>query len=137
MRALCTRGDPALPCVDLQVGASGVVTLDLLPACIAIVDVRNLYTHGDPALCRPAGGGRQRGHHGPAARLLGTCSICICQIRQTLPCVDLQVGAGSVVTMDLPPACVAVGVPARIIKTNNRPPTDMDQCDDYIHDYVI
>ena len=41
------------------------------------------------------------------------------------------------VTMDLPPACVAVGVPARIIKTNHKPPTDMDQCDDYIHDYVI
>jgi hypothetical protein len=48
-----------------------------------------------------------------------------------------QVGAGSVVTIDLPPACVAVGVPARIIKTNHKPPTDMDQCDDYIHDYVI
>ena len=40
-------------------------------------------------------------------------------------------------TIDLPPACVAVGVPARIIKTNHKPPTDMDQCDDYIHDYVI
>jgi len=47
------------------------------------------------------------------------------------------VGAGSVVTMDLPPACVAVGVPARIIKTNHTPPTDMDQCDDFIFDYVI
>ena len=56
-----------------------------------------------------------------------------------LRCIEnAQVGAGSVVTMDLPPACVAVGVPARIIKINHKPPVDdMDQCDDYIHDYVI
>lgn len=58
-------------------------------------------------------------------------------VLRILPCADPQVGAGSVVTMDLPPACVAVGVPARIIKTNHKPPVDMDQCDDYIHDYVI
>lgn len=47
-----------------------------------------------------------------------------------------KVGAGSVVMTDLPPACVAVGVPARIVKTNQPPPTDMDQCD-FVLDYII
>lgn len=47
-----------------------------------------------------------------------------------------KVGAGSVVMTDLPPACVAVGVPARIMKTNQPPPTDMDQCD-FVLDYII
>lgn len=50
--------------------------------------------------------------------------------------VAAQVGAGSVVMTDLPPACVAVGVPARIVKTNQPPPTDMDQCD-FVLDYII
>jgi acetyltransferase-like isoleucine patch superfamily enzyme len=31
------------------------------------------------------------------------------------------IGAGSVVTKDIPPNCVAVGVPARVIKEYNRP----------------
>jgi len=47
-----------------------------------------------------------------------------------------KVGAGSVVMTSLPPCCVAVGVPARIVKTNQPPPTDMNQCD-FILDYVI
>ncbi len=41
------------------------------------------------------------------------------------------------VTTDLPPACVAVGVPAKVIKTNHTPTEEMDQCDDFILDYVI
>ena len=50
-----------------------------------------------------------------------------------------KVGAGSVVVSDLPPHCVAVGVPARIIKQNvaTEPSVDMDQCDDFILDYII
>ncbi len=50
-----------------------------------------------------------------------------------------QVGAGSVVVTDLPDHCVAVGVPARIVKRNMReePIKEMDQCADFILDYVI
>ncbi|MEW5304577.1 MAG: hypothetical protein WDW36_007179 [Sanguina aurantia] len=49
-----------------------------------------------------------------------------------------KVGAGSVVVSELPCYCVAVGVPARIIKrdSNSEPVHDMDQVD-YILDYVI
>ena len=51
-----------------------------------------------------------------------------------------KVGAGSVVVKELPDFCVAVGVPARIIKQlhiRREPSIDMDQCDDFILDYVI
>ena len=51
-----------------------------------------------------------------------------------------KVGAGSVVVKELPDYCVAVGVPARIIKQlqiRREPSIDMDQCDDFILDYVI
>lgn len=50
-----------------------------------------------------------------------------------------KIGAGSVVVSDLPCHCVAVGVPARIVKTNilSEPVKDMDQCCDFIFDYVI
>lgn len=51
-----------------------------------------------------------------------------------------KVGAGSVVVKELPDYCVAVGVPARIIKqlhVAREPSIDMDQCDDFILDYVI
>jgi hypothetical protein len=50
-----------------------------------------------------------------------------------------QVGAGSVVVSDLPPHCVAVGVPATIVKRNIRaePVKEMDQCTDFILDYTI
>lgn len=50
-----------------------------------------------------------------------------------------KVGAGSVVVTDLPPHCVAVGVPANIIKRNiiNEPVAEMDQTGDFILDYVI
>ncbi len=51
-----------------------------------------------------------------------------------------KVGAGSVVVKELPDYCVAVGVPARIIKqlqVKREPSIDMDQCDDFILDYVI
>ena len=51
-----------------------------------------------------------------------------------------KVGAGSVVVKELPDYCVAVGVPARIIKqlqVRREPSIDMDQCDDFILDYVI
>jgi serine O-acetyltransferase len=50
-----------------------------------------------------------------------------------------KVGAGSVVVTDLPQHCVAVGVPAKIIRQNvcTEPCKDMDQCQDFILDYVI
>jgi serine O-acetyltransferase len=50
-----------------------------------------------------------------------------------------KVGAGSVVVQDLPDHCVAVGVPARVIKRQlaREPSKDMDQCTDFLLDYVI
>ncbi len=51
-----------------------------------------------------------------------------------------KVGAGSVVVKELPDYCVAVGVPARIIKQlqiKREPSVAMDQCDDFILDYMI
>lgn len=51
-----------------------------------------------------------------------------------------KVGAGSVVVTDLPPHCVAVGVPARVVKRlddDNVPTKDMDQIYDLILDYII
>ena len=50
-----------------------------------------------------------------------------------------KVGAGSVVVKDLPCHCVAVGVPAKIIKENcnTEPCTDMDSVGDFILDFMI
>ena len=50
-----------------------------------------------------------------------------------------KVGAGSVVVTDLPAHCVAVGVPARIIKQGcmEQPSENMDCVEDFILDYVI
>ena len=50
-----------------------------------------------------------------------------------------KVGAGSVVVTSLPCHCVAVGVPAKIIKQNctHEPCTDMDLVADFILDYQI
>eukprot|EP00200_Dunaliella_tertiolecta_P001238 CAMPEP_0202363852 /NCGR_PEP_ID=MMETSP1126-20121109/15479_1 /ASSEMBLY_ACC=CAM_ASM_000457 /TAXON_ID=3047 /ORGANISM="Dunaliella tertiolecta, Strain CCMP1320" /LENGTH=390 /DNA_ID=CAMNT_0048958347 /DNA_START=100 /DNA_END=1272 /DNA_ORIENTATION=- len=50
-----------------------------------------------------------------------------------------KVGAGSVVVSDIPEHCVAVGVPAKIIKCSlkGEPVREMDQCTDFILDYVI
>ena len=51
-----------------------------------------------------------------------------------------KVGAGSVVVTDLPPHCVAVGVPARVVKKlddNDVPTKDMDQIYDLILNYII
>jgi serine O-acetyltransferase len=50
-----------------------------------------------------------------------------------------KVGAGSVVVSDLPEHCVAVGVPAQIVRRDIRkePVKEMDQCTDFILDYVI
>lgn len=50
-----------------------------------------------------------------------------------------KVGAGSVVVTDLPTHCVAVGVPARIIKRDiiREPCEDMDQQSDFVLDFVI
>lgn len=50
-----------------------------------------------------------------------------------------KVGAGSVVITDLPCHCVAVGVPARVIKRDiiAEPVQDMDQCLDFLMDYQI
>lgn len=53
-----------------------------------------------------------------------------------------KVGAGSVVLTDLPPHCVAVGIPARVIKQradddSDTPSQEMDQVQDFILDYII
>ena len=50
-----------------------------------------------------------------------------------------KIGAGTVVVSNLPSHSVAVGVPARIIKTDCdvEPVQDMDQCSDIMLDYVI
>ncbi len=50
-----------------------------------------------------------------------------------------KIGAGSVVVTDLPAQCVAVGVPARVIKRKceREPSFDMDQCTDFLLDYQI
>jgi serine O-acetyltransferase len=50
-----------------------------------------------------------------------------------------KVGAGSVVVTDLPARCVAVGVPARILRTDVAalPAGDMNLVDDFIEDYQI
>eukprot|EP00195_Chlamydomonas_chlamydogama_P015193 CAMPEP_0202889850 /NCGR_PEP_ID=MMETSP1392-20130828/408_1 /ASSEMBLY_ACC=CAM_ASM_000868 /TAXON_ID=225041 /ORGANISM="Chlamydomonas chlamydogama, Strain SAG 11-48b" /LENGTH=395 /DNA_ID=CAMNT_0049573279 /DNA_START=260 /DNA_END=1447 /DNA_ORIENTATION=+ len=50
-----------------------------------------------------------------------------------------KIGAGSLVVSDLPAHCVAVGVPAKIVKRDllREPVQDMDQCADFILDYVI
>ncbi|GAB4818067.1 hypothetical protein N2152v2_005113 [Parachlorella kessleri] len=51
-----------------------------------------------------------------------------------------KVGAGSVVVTDIPPHCVAVGVPATVVKVLDdtvEPVKAMDQCVDFILDYVI
>ena len=50
-----------------------------------------------------------------------------------------KVGAGSVVVQNLPDHCVAVGVPARVIKSkiHREPSIDMDQCTEFLFDYQI
>ena len=51
-----------------------------------------------------------------------------------------KVGAGSVVVTDLPSHCVAVGVPARVVKRlddSNVPSKDMDQIYDLVLEYII
>lgn len=50
-----------------------------------------------------------------------------------------KIGAGSVVVTNLPCHCVAVGVPARIIKQDceEEPCADMDSVGDFILDYII
>jgi serine O-acetyltransferase len=79
-------------------------------------------------------------HNMPAAgdgALLGAGVSVLGPIRVGAGC---KVGAGSVVVKELPDYCVAVGVPARIIKqlqVKREPSIDMDQCDDFILDYVI
>lgn len=63
----------------------------------------------------------------PGAKLLGRCSVSdyssIGSNAIILPDVkvgrNVTVGAGSVVTKNLPDNCVAVGIPAKIIKTKN------------------
>lgn len=64
---------------------------------------------------------------GASVTVLGPVSIGTCS----------KVGAGSVVNSDIPAYCVAVGVPARIVKRNYMPPNEMDQCTDFMLDYVI
>lgn len=49
-----------------------------------------------------------------------------------------KIGAGSMVCQDLPEKCVAVGVPARVIRQDKKqePCSDMNQAD-YVLDFVI
>jgi len=50
-----------------------------------------------------------------------------------------KIGAGAVVVHDLPAHCVAVGVPAKVIKRDTRcePCDSMDQCGDFVLNYQI
>ena len=50
-----------------------------------------------------------------------------------------KIGAGSVVVTSLPPHCVAVGVPAKVVKMHSRsePVMDMDMVGDFVLDYII
>lgn len=50
-----------------------------------------------------------------------------------------KIGAGTVVVSDLPPHSVAVGVPARVIKTSEKaePCQNMDQCSDIVLNFQI
>lgn len=51
-----------------------------------------------------------------------------------------KIGAGSVVVTDLPAHCVAVGVPAQVVKRldeNVEPVQEMDMTADFILDYII
>lgn len=50
-----------------------------------------------------------------------------------------KIGAGSVVVHDIPEKCVAVGVPARVIKQDKKlePCQDMDQAGDFVLDFTI
>lgn len=50
-----------------------------------------------------------------------------------------KIGAGAVVVHSLPRHCVAVGVPARVIKQNTscEPCNSMDQCGDFVPDFQI
>ena len=50
-----------------------------------------------------------------------------------------KIGAGSVVVQSLPCHCVAVGVPAKIIKQNCKvePCSEMDCVEDFILDFMI
>jgi serine acetyltransferase len=94
-----------------------VLALGLQPLALTF-SVHDLPTAGDGALL------------GAGVSVLGP-------IRVGAGC---KVGAGSVVVKELPDYCVAVGVPARIIKqlqVKREPSIDMDQCDDFILDYVI
>jgi serine acetyltransferase len=69
---------------------------------------------------------------------IGTdATVQLYSILQKQRCSAMQVGAGSVVLADIPAYCVAVGVPARIIKRDYSSPEEMDQCTDFMLDYVI
>lgn len=50
-----------------------------------------------------------------------------------------KVGAGSVVVGDIPAHCVAVGVPAKIVRRDlvKEPVKEMDQCSGFFSDYMI
>jgi serine acetyltransferase len=65
---------------------------------------------------------------------IGTdATVQLYSILQKQRCSAMQVGAGSVVLADIP----AFGVPARIIKRDYSSPEEMDQCTDFMLDYVI
>lgn len=50
-----------------------------------------------------------------------------------------KIGAGSVVVQDIPETCVAVGVPARVVRQDKKldPCKEMDQAADYVLDFMI
>ena len=79
------------------------------------------------------GRGARHPHIGDGA-LLGAG---VCVLGPVTVGAGSKVGAGSVVVTDLPPHCVAVGVPARIVRTGLTadPSSDMNAVDDF--DWVI
>jgi len=84
------------------------------------------------------GSGTGKGQRHPSIGngvLLGAGVVCLGPIKVGHGC---KIGAGSLVVSDLPDYCVAVGVPAKVLrrKEGQDPNKTMDQTD-YIWDYVI
>uniref|UniRef100_A0A061SHN3 serine O-acetyltransferase n=1 Tax=Tetraselmis sp. GSL018 TaxID=582737 RepID=A0A061SHN3_9CHLO len=84
------------------------------------------------------GSGRGGGRRHP---LIGHGSLLgagVCCIGPVTVGKGSKVGAGTLVVEDLPDYCVAVGVPAKVLrrKEGQEPRDTMDQCE-YIYDYII
>ncbi len=139
--------------VALQSRVSEVLHVDIHPAAVLgrglLVDHATGVVIGETAVVGDSvsllhhvtlgGSGTGRGVRHPRIGdgvLLGAG---VCVLGPVTVGAGSKVGAGSVVVSDLPPRCVAVGVPARIVRTDvaTAPGGDMNLVDDFIEDYQI